>query len=387
MADSGPELSLPNNRLFVLGAGFSKLAGLPLGHELLEEVRIRIRDHHRIYNWDGPLEKEIREWKELYPDNELSLESVFAYSHRKHFLQLIGADEHFSHGSRSIVFARKAIQSILIESTPIDAPPPYSDFASRLTPNDTVITLNYDTLLEEVLESAEIPYSLTPEWWLDNEQAENPKRFSKPQYVEVLKLHGSIDWYDRNYYLQSRAYADNNPMEVPDEDPLFGPNRTVPTEALSRGKVAGVHGEEILSRVYRVPNHRQHFPVTPKHYMVVPFLLPPAYDKLLGNDPIRDIWRDLHRSFETYSSITFIGYSMPKYDEYAYEAFGRLILGFQHGSDTTYFGHRRVPVQVVTLAESPKDLFSDWRFLKPDKTRIWTDGFSADALNWIDWGD
>lgn len=378
---------LPNNRLFVLGAGFSKPAGLPLGPELLSDVRQVVREEHRLNDWDGPLEKEIQEWQELYPDSELNLESVFAYSHRKHFLKLLGSDEYFGHGSRSIVFARHAIQSILTSSIPAVVPSLYAEFVGRLTPNDTILTFNYDTLVEDALASVQKPFSLTPEWWLKDEEPGEAERDFEAKYVELLKLHGSIDWYDNAYYFETREFLDASPLPPPDEDPLFGANATIPTESLARGEVNEPHGEGILDRVFRVPNHRQHFPVTPRHYTVVPFLLPPAYDKLLGHDPIRSIWRDMHRSFQTCSSIVVIGYSMPRYDEYAYEALGRLIVNFQNGGDRTYFGHRRLPLQVVTLADSADELFESWPFLVPDQTRIWIDGFSEEALNWIDWGD
>lgn len=387
MTDTDFDTSVPNSRLFVLGAGFSKPAGLPLGVELLEEVRRRVRRYHQAYDWDGPLEKEIEEWSELYPHEELTLESVFAYSHRKHFLQLIGSDEYFSHGSRSIVSARHAIQAILTEATPADPSNLYTDFATKLTANDTVLTFNYDTLMEQTLEALGKPFSLTPEWWLKDEDQDGATRDYRAKYIDLLKLHGSIDWYDREYYLETRKYHSDSAIEVPDEDPLFGPNRSIPTESLAAGRVDPAHTHDILARVVRVPNHPQYFPITPKHYTVVPFLLPPAYDKLLGHDPIRSVWRDMHRSFQTNSSIVVIGYSMPRYDEYAYEALGRLIVEFQDGGDRTYFGHRRVPLQIITLAASEDEVFESTPFLSRAQTRVWTSGFTEEALDWIDWGD
>ena len=107
-------MTVPRFRLFILGAGFSQPAKLPLGPELLDEVRSRVRAVFRRHEWDGPLEKEIAEWEQLYPGSQLNLESVFAYSHRKHYLGLIGSDEFFEHGSRSIVEARRAIQEVLM---------------------------------------------------------------------------------------------------------------------------------------------------------------------------------------------------------------------------------------------------------------------------------
>ena len=172
------DIKLPRHRLFILGAGFSKPAGFPLGSELLDEVRLRVRKVYRRSGWDGALEKEIGEWQQLYPQNTLNLESVLAYSHRKHFLRVIGSDEYFDHGSRSIVEVRQAIQAILTERLPQRTPLLYREFASQLTPYDVVLTFNYDTLLEQSLEEISKPYSLTPEWWLDDNNGG-----SESQYV------------------------------------------------------------------------------------------------------------------------------------------------------------------------------------------------------------
>ena len=197
-------MKFPTFRLFILGAGFSRPAGLPLGEELLSLVRNDVRRFYRAYGWEGTLEREIEEWKSLYPGRDVELERVLAYSHRKHYLRLLGSDEYFGYGSRTIVAAKQALQRILIAKTPTDTPSLYVDFASRLTPNDTVLTFNYDTLLEQAFEKNYIPYSLTPEWWLDGELDE-----TGPKYVDVLKLHGSIDWYDRYYHDEAlRWHAD-----------------------------------------------------------------------------------------------------------------------------------------------------------------------------------
>jgi hypothetical protein len=43
-------------RLIILGAGFSKPAGLPLGDELFSEVRKRVK---QLYGADNPLESHL----------------------------------------------------------------------------------------------------------------------------------------------------------------------------------------------------------------------------------------------------------------------------------------------------------------------------------------
>ena len=377
---TNPEL--PFYRLFILGAGFSKAAGLPLAGELLQLVRQEVNRYFQSYGWEGALEEEISEWSSLYPDEPVDLERVLAYSHRKHYLGLLGSDEFYEHGSRSIVAARKAIQRILIEGTPSETPPLYRTFVQRLSPNDVVLTFNYDTLLEQALDDIAMPYTLTPEWWLTRNTPP-----SGQEYIDLLKLHGSIDWYDRHYHDDANRRRADQGLGLPDLDPIFGPQRLVQPEPLCRGPV-GVHGQHILPRVFRVSNHSKHFPFEEglgSH--VVPFMLPLAYDKLLGYDAILDLWENMHRTSDAYSSIIVIGYSMPPYDSYAYEALGRLFTSYQQGGDTTRWEQRRVPIQLITLADSKQSALRNMPFIDPHKTSVWHKGFSDESLRWIDWGD
>ena len=376
-------MNLPFFRLFVLGAGFSKPAGLPLARELLQLVRKEVKSHFEWRGgWEGPLEREIREWASLYPGMPVDLEAVLAYSHRKHYLRLLGSDEYFDHGSRSIVAARKAIQRILIAATPSGVPPLYRAFARRLSPNDLVLTFNYDTLMEQALDDVAKPYTLTPEWWLSRDMPA-----SGLEYVDMLKLHGSVDWYSRKYHDDTLCWHYEQGHDVPDRDPIFGPNPLVQPEALARGSVE-VHGKRILAQVFRVLSHSEHFPFEdgPGSY-VVPFVLPLAHDKLLGHDAILDLWENLHRTMDSFSAIVVIGYSMPSYDNYAYEALGRLFIDYQQGGGKTYWEQRRVPIQVINMTDSEESALRDMPFLDRYKTRVWHKGFSDESLEWIDWGD
>ena len=246
-----------------------------------------------------------------------------------------------------------------------------------------MLTFNYDTLLEQALDDIDKPYSLTPEWWLET----GPGGF-EPRFVDLLKLHGSIDWYVRYYLDSAMRWHTEQGHEVANRDPIFGPDPTVPSEPLSRGRTEVEFGRHILPRVFRVPDHAKHFPIEEKvGSHIVPFILPPAYDKLLGYDPILDLWENLHRTQGIFSSIVMIGYSMPPYDSYAYETLGRLFVRYQQGGDTTGWKHRRVPIQLVTLADSRQQSLECFPFLDPAKARVWSQGFSADTLDWIDWGD
>ena len=376
--------NLPHYRLFILGAGFSKPAGLPLARELLAFVRAEILNRSRSAGGQGgPLEEDIEQWTKLYPGQQIDLERVLAFSHRRHFLRLLGSDEYYDHGSRSIVAARRAIQRVLIDKTPADPPSLYRNFAKHLSPNDVVLTFNYDTLLEQCLDSIGKSYTLTPEWWLTRGTPG-----SGQEHIDLLKLHGSVDWYDRKYHDDTVQIHRKEGDSVPDEDPIFGPQPLVQTEALSKGETK-LFGHNLLQRVFRVPNHSRYFPLHNRTTFsdVVPFLLPLAYDKLLGYDAILDLWENLHRTMDGFSSIFVIGYSMPPYDSYAFEALGQLFVDYQQRDDKTLFGNRRVPIQLVTFTNSREDALKNMPFLDPTKTRVWYQGFSDDSLDWLDWGD
>ena len=368
-------------RLIILGAGFSKPAGLPLGGELLNLVRKKLRLGGRPRR---SFEDEIRQWLQIYPSEELSLERVLAYSHRRHYLLLKGSEEFYSHGSPSVVQARRAIQEILTEAMPREVPQAYREFASRLTPHDTVITFNYDTLLERALDAVGKPYSLTPEWWLDSPLTEEGL-----QYVNVLKMHGSIDWFDRKPYDDYiAAYGPLHDSRMPIKDPIFGPTPYVKAESLSMGKTTKGLGERIISRVVRVPEYEKviRAPNKPGELSVVPFMLPMAHDKLLGHDPVLDFWWAMQEIVkrET-SSITIIGYSMSKHDEYAYEAISTILMEYQEVFCTEapfFFPHTRQPIQVINRADSPEEIMTNLPFVERSKSRTWNNGFSVQAIEW-----
>ena len=203
-----------------------------------------------------------------------------------------------------------------------------------------------------------------------------------------MKLHGSIDWYDRKYYDNTRAWLRKNAGEVPDKDPIFGPNPTVPTTPLSRGKTQEEFGQNILKRVFRVPDHKKHFPFDNEvHSRVVPFILPLSYDKLLGHEPVLDLWENLHRIQNDFSSINIVGYSMPKHDSHAYEALGHVCIGYQRNAKQNRWERKRTPIQIIALADSDTKALEGLPFLDPSKTRVWNKGFSKESLEWLDWGE
>ena len=64
-----------------------------------------------------------------------------------------------------------------------------------------------------------------------------------------------------------------------------------------------------------------------------------------------------------------------------------LFVKYQQGGDTTYWEQPRMPIQLITLADSRQQAVECFPFLDPTKTRVWSQGFSPNSLDWIEWGD
>jgi NAD-dependent SIR2 family protein deacetylase len=182
-------------RVFILGAGFSKDAGLPLASELTAIVLKR-------FEASGPRIRSVLEQAENHlrqmGSSTEPVEFEEFFDSLRYYAQIARmreweVDRSAGDGDgpreaaelveglepRLLETALKAIeehqQSAGVRKQYVEA------FAGMLTRSDTVITFNYDTLLEQALRSIGRSFSLG---FSD----------STPLGPKILKLHGSLDW-------------------------------------------------------------------------------------------------------------------------------------------------------------------------------------------------
>ena len=221
--------SMPNAyRLFVLGAGFSCAAGVPLALPLWKEIRETAAKYPkdlRAHKFNTDLESYIAFRKdalgeELAPE-KINFEDFIRHLDIEHYLGLRGGDTWSMEGNEGTIVTKYLIGKILARhlNKLQETPDLYLDFAKRLDLHDLVITFNYDTLLEQALEAVGKPYRLFPYRYETVGEFGSTVDDSRDEVV-VLKMHGSIDWFDRTHF---NWLIEHNAQEgaIPPEDIIF----------------------------------------------------------------------------------------------------------------------------------------------------------------------
>lgn len=373
--------------VYILGAGFSRPAHLPLANDLWLEIRKRAaattgraEKHFNEDLQDYIGYKRACDGENLSPE-DVQFEEFLAYLDVEHYLGLRGADTWSSDGNETQVLVKTLIGEILTELTPSmeQIPGLYLDFARLLKPPDIVLTFNYDVLLERALDATGVPYRLFPERYAEVGTHGATVDDSREEVV-VLKMHGSVDWFDRTRYdrlEEERAKIGLNPGHL---DPVFGKTQELGVRPLTDGpRFPG----DPLERIYRVADASKLYQGNPL-FFATPVLLNPSPLKLIYSSIFKDFWNGLGRTGILNSGMTIIGFSMPAQDEYLRQVIYRLAANYQKN----YWGdgaleHEKTPLVMVDLRpskEGKRNLLDRFRFIDPSKAKFYWDGLDEAVL-------
>lgn len=190
-------------RIFILGAGFSKPAGLPIAAELWNKIRgMAAHLTGRASKFNDDLDTYIQFLKDCdgveWRPSEINFEKFMEFLDIQHCLGLRGSDTWSQDGNEGTVVTKYLMGKILASQVNAltEVPELYLEFARRLTLTDMVITFNYDTLLERALEAVGKPYRLFSSRYKSVSEQSGIVDTSREEVV-ILKVHGSIDWFDR----------------------------------------------------------------------------------------------------------------------------------------------------------------------------------------------
>lgn len=387
----------PLPRLFVLGAGFSKPAGLPLSNELLDLV---LADLLSLHGDETHLHRSIPGYLEFLKATrgsepaQIDIEEFAAYLDYRHAFGILGTDTWSQEGNRDQFLLRWGIGRVLHAATPQGnaLPELYIEFARRLRARDLVVSFNYDLLLERSLEQVGQPYRHFPYRFTSvspgGGTCDDPR---DEEEVRIVKPHGSLDWVSRGPYERKLDYMERTAIPGVDgrafgeeNDTLFGPNGVSPTHSLVEGPRPH---EDPLSQIQVIDDLNAYYASRLVAYSHPPLILAPSDAKQLYGLTLRELWSGLAGWGFGWGGISIVGYSLPSADPYAQQVIYEIVRGYQTGLEDP--GFRIGPMHPIGLVDKRvstaerQDIEDRLRFLPPEHAQIRLDGFDAAAMETI----
>lgn len=378
----------PGFRIFVLGAGFSRPAGLPLATELYVAVRQRISDRH---GRDTKFTRDVKNYLSYcsargvtgQSEANLDLEQLISYLDIEHHLGYRGSDTWSLEGNESQLMVRKAIGEVIQDRTPPPEHLPdfYYRFAECLSPHDTVLTLNYDLLLEGALGFVGKKFRRFPNRYSSANEYQGVLESDFEELV-LLKLHGSIDWFDDRQFLELKESREKRGMDGLPQHSVFNDPSRYRAKPLVEGilpigdSLRHIHSIERVADYYRQDGGFDS-----------PFLLSPSHIKFVYAEPILSFWHGIGRSSGYNLGISVIGFSMPQHDEYIRIGLYQMLSNYGswwkeriHGSMLKDYARF---VDFRTTAEQVAEYHRRFQFADSEKSRFHYGGFGQEAIDFL----
>lgn len=365
--------------IFILGAGFSKPAGLPLCDELFKEVLIKSKKTHIYQNI---LEKDISNFLEYYnkthdnsiTESEINFEEFISYLDIEHYLSLKGSDTWSDEGNRSQIAIRNLIAHHLLEkinSMDKNDWKLYEYFVEYLDPGDIVITFNYDNIIEKCLEKANRPYKLFL----------NKLSVNKEEAIILLKMHGSIDWFDfTNYERSCHNIIKEGSHIIPKHNIFCNRLEFNPKKIINNCNL----DDSLPNNIYKVNNLERYFQIEECSVRTSPFILSPSYNKILYMGSLRELWHSFNSAGSLNEKVAIIGFSLPKHDDYIKQPLFSLVDNFQNFYTDNLIKKSKLKIVDYQQTENDINKFKrNYSFVNWDKTDVYFDGFCKEAIDMI----
>lgn len=185
-------------RVFILGAGFSEPAGMPLATEVLPLLLEKLKGDDEMGHWLNSV-LETLAWFEGHNHDlgefKINIEQLFHYAYfeaevfrLKQHLAPVGRRDGPGtpwNAAESITAwlsnLEDALRDVIFEQDDKSDLAPITRWANTVGLTDTILTFNYDTLVERALTSVDKNWNYATGRETDTG-------------IAVCKLHGSIDW-------------------------------------------------------------------------------------------------------------------------------------------------------------------------------------------------
>lgn len=298
---------MSSKRVFILGAGFSKMAGMPLATDLTNHVFEKFREYDQkdALEWLGYLQQRI-EWLGDGKSKGINIEEVFDLA--QFDIELWKMQQQLYQLGRNCVdtpwqnaedikawlqHMEDDLLDVIWEEQKKGGLDAVKRFSTHLNPDDVVLTFNYDTLLEESLEQQ------NKKWYYGFEM-------EKDSGVKILKMHGSINWI-----MVSRGQKDNfgYPLLFEKTDiNVDDHGAKAPDEGEYKWVLLRVPDESLANRI-----ENRDLQLGSKQYEIAIAGLGSykPLSKLVGSGKI---WNNAFRALDNCEQIYIIGFSLSPFD-------------------------------------------------------------------------
>lgn len=287
---------MTNNTVYILGAGFSYPAKVPLQSELLREI---LNYETEPYKFEIVVAQDkLKEFISTFFkfSNNVTLEDIFTILDKsiigkerfKHYiwLEMYILREQLIYLILYIIGEKSLKETREIKSI-------YKDFSKIVRDEEivgngnsslnSIISLNWDTILEQYLnefykENIVINYGTFIHTLKYNDETKTTKKLMRKFNVKILKLHGSLNW----------LFCDNCGR-------LFVNMQT--TINIERQECEFCREEKLDKKI-------------PLSHLI----LTPTFLKELANLHLKNIWQNAFIELQKASKVIFIGYSLPYAD-------------------------------------------------------------------------
>lgn len=373
--------------IFILGAGFSKPAGLPLGDALWVEI-LKVAKSKGLY--ENNLEDAIYEYIDYYhgvngekiSEKDIKLEKFMSYWDIDRQLALKGGDYTAPEETIKILLAyvlHDHQKRITEEQFAL-----YEQFVERLDPYDLIFTFNYDTILEKSLTRKSIPYRLYSSR-LRHDEKSNSLALDWKDEIVIFKVHGSMNWFDKTAYDETKALWER-----------FGDDKK-PQYAVFDGRISAkvsrlldepFKPDDPFRNIYVLEDLEDyfdiHFDKSQFSLSQAPFIIPPSYHKLTNLNYLISYWYRFSNMINRANKIVIIGFSLPEHDEYIRQPIYWFIKNFhKHGEPIE---GKKAKLKIIDYKKDQKELDefkANYRFVDENMTNFYFGGFCKEALDII----
>lgn len=235
-------------------------------------------------------------------------------------------------------------------------------------------------MLEKVLSAVGKPFRRFPERYKSvSEYAGVIDR--EIQEVALLKLHGSLDWFDNRHYLELKASLKGQGLHRSSlypvfDDPIrYGTRPLVDGLALPGDQLQHIHWIEKVAEYYDRDRGLR-----------APFILSPSHVKFVYAEPLMSLWRGLGRGGAGNLGISIIGFSLPERDDYIRIALYQLLSNYGAWWDSRMLGVLKDYARFVDFRSTHgqiEDYRTRYQFADAARSRFHYAGFGAEAIEFL----